>query len=124
MEAMQRLDSKLDRWTTELQAKIDELREELGSSVKSLQGVTITHENRLKELEDSEAFSGNTISDLKSQVTHLASEVKSLREKCDEMEGRQRRNNIRLIGLPEGIEGPNITDFVARLLEEYAGTGG
>ncbi|KAI4901974.1 hypothetical protein NFI96_006075 [Prochilodus magdalenae] len=45
-------------------------------------------------------------------------EVKNLTTKCEDLEGRQRRNNIRLFGVPEGIEGPRPTEFVSELLQE------
>lgn len=35
----------------------------------------------------------------------------------DEAENRNRRNNLRIVGLPEGVEGKNPTVFVEDLLK-------
>lgn len=37
------------------------------------------------------------------------------------MEGRSRRNNIRIIGLPESVEGPRPTAFFSEMLSEIMG---
>ncbi|KAJ1121902.1 hypothetical protein NDU88_000411 [Pleurodeles waltl] len=49
---------------------------------------------------------------LRFQVTHLSERVQVLERHAEDAEGRSQRNNIQIIGMPEGIEG---TDVVAYL---------
>lgn len=44
-----------------------------------------------------------------------------LDNRCKDLESRMRRKSIRLLGVPEGVEGPRPTEFVAQLLQELLG---
>ncbi|KAL0146627.1 hypothetical protein M9458_057967 [Cirrhinus mrigala] len=74
------------------------------STIKELERSSSDHSDRITELE-------NLISTLNDHLTHLDA-------KCEDLEGRSRRNNIRLVGLPEGSEGSRPTEYVAQLLQE------
>lgn len=76
------------------------------------------HEATLKELEESASTHSDILSTLESTVDHLTMKVKHLDEKCEDLEACSRRNNIRIIGIPEGKEGPRPRDFIAQLLTE------
>ncbi|KAJ3614353.1 hypothetical protein NHX12_017927 [Muraenolepis orangiensis] len=54
--------------------------------------------------------------ELLTKFDKLKCEVTDLQNKCDDLEGRQRRNNIRVLGVPEGVEGPHPTEYMADLL--------
>ena len=58
---------------------------------------------------------------LESSCSVLANVNAKLQAKVLELEGRSRRNNIRIIGLPECIEGSHPTEFFAGLLVEVLG---
>lgn len=51
-------------------------------------------------------------------MARLTAETTRLSDKYEDLEGRSRRNNIRIIGVPEGKEGPRPRDFVAQLLTD------
>lgn len=76
-----------------------------------------SHEKTIKELEKSASLHSDDVTALR-QVTRLNSEVGKLTEKCEDLEGRSRRHNIRIIGVPEGVEGSRPHDFVADLLKD------
>uniref|UniRef100_H3A1K8 L1 transposable element RRM domain-containing protein n=1 Tax=Latimeria chalumnae TaxID=7897 RepID=H3A1K8_LATCH len=64
------------------------------------------------------------ISDIEDRVYHIEnviSEVHWLREKCDDLENRAWRSNLRIVGLPEGTEGRDPVTFVEKLLVEVLG---
>ncbi len=48
----------------------------------------------------------------KRTVTDLKDQLERLTEKMTDMEDRCRRNNVRLVGLPEGMEGPDAAGFL------------
>ncbi len=51
----------------------------------------------------------------KRTVTDLKDQLERLTEKMTDMEDRSRRNNVRLVGLPEGMEGPDAAGFLVDL---------
>ena len=68
--------------------------------------------DRVKETESS-------ISELKPVVLNndsltkvLANSVDQLEKRMDDLKGRSRRSNIRVIGLPEGVEGSNMSKYL------------
>ena len=73
------------------------------ATITQLEDVANDHEERLVSLQAS--------------VSQLKGEVDFLNKKCDDLEGRSRRNNIRILGIPEGSEGPRPTEFVAGILQ-------
>ena len=56
--------------------------------------------------------------DLKSQVMELQKTTDKIVDKLDEYEGRMRRNNIRITGVPEKMEGPTVDLFVEELVSK------
>lgn len=87
-------------------------------SIVTLETTLMAHGNTIQEIEKSTTFHSDNVSTLQHQVTHLNSEVEKLTQKCEDLEGRSRRHNIRLTGIPEGKEGPRPRDFIAQLLQE------
>ncbi|KAJ3605948.1 hypothetical protein NHX12_027991 [Muraenolepis orangiensis] len=55
---------------------------------------------------------------LEATVKGLKSEVSRLSDKCLDLEGRSRRQNVRLVGIEEGHEGNNPRQFCATVLKE------
>lgn len=55
----------------------------------------------LKELEGGLSTRSDEVTTLQSVVTDLKAEMTVLREKCEDMEGRMRRCNIRILGVAE-----------------------
>ncbi|CAK6983802.1 hypothetical protein L3Q82_017143 [Scomber scombrus] len=79
----------------------------VGDTVSELERAANDHSDKLTELE--------------AKVSTLTTLADSLTKKCDDLEGRSRWNNIRLLGLPEGSEGKQPTDFMAQLLHDLLG---
>ncbi len=52
-------------------------------------------------------------------VTDLGNQLERLTEKMTDMEDRSRRNNVRLVGLPEGAEGSNVAGFLRVNLSKW-----
>lgn len=55
---------------------------------------------------------------LETSLATLSKENKMLKSKLNDLEGRSRRNNIRIVGIPEGAEKGRPTEFVAELIKE------
>lgn len=59
--------------------------------------------------------------ELEANVCSLITKVAYLDNRCKDMESRMQRNNICLLGILEGVEGPRPTKFMAHLLQELLG---
>ncbi|KAJ8400420.1 hypothetical protein AAFF_G00395440 [Aldrovandia affinis] len=73
------------------------------------------------ELERGATDHSTRITELEANVGSLTTRVTYLDNRCEDLEGRMRRNNIRLLGIPEGVEGSRPTESVAGLLQELLG---
>ncbi|KAJ8395718.1 hypothetical protein AAFF_G00029550 [Aldrovandia affinis] len=112
---------KIDALSASLRSEISSVRQELKSSIEPLQRTVDAHEETVRDLERAATDHSTRIDELESTVSMLTSQVKRLDDKCEDLEGRSRRNNIRVLGVPEGLEGPRATDFVAQLLQDLLG---
>ena len=56
--------------------------------------------------------------DLKGILASSLKQQRRLQEKVTDLEGRSRRNNIRVWGVPEGTEKNSVPDFMERLIRE------
>lgn len=75
----------------------------------------------VQELEHWATDHSSRIDELEATVSMLTTQVKCLDDWCEDLEGRIRRNNIRVLGVPEGLEGPRATVFVAQLVQDLLG---
>ena len=110
--------SKIDLAVGGVQADIAAVREELTFSVTSLQKTVEEQDSRLKDLETSATTTSDSMSALEATVTTLQNQVKELQFKCEDLDNRSRRNNIRLVGIPEDLEGVSATEFVSSVLRD------
>ncbi len=56
---------------------------------------------------------------IRETVTDLKDQLERLTEKMTDMEDRCRRNNVRLVGLPEGMEGNDAAGFLRANLSKW-----
>lgn len=91
----------------ELMGRIDHLSSEctlIRHDLDKIRSRLTTVETRVSEVEDvSHVHDG--------RITELREQVQALQRRADDAEDRQRRNNIRVVGLPEGAEGDKTTTF-------------
>lgn len=80
-----------------------------------------SHDQAITELQRACTDHSDLLTSLDSTVSTVKAEVKLLIDKCEDLEGRARRNNIRLVGVPEGAEGGRPTEFIAQLLMDSLG---
>lgn len=76
---------------------------------------------RLTSNEDQAADHEHGIYAAETSVTELQQENKKLRAKLSDLEGRSRRNNVRILGIPEGEEKGRPTEFVSNLIPKLLG---
>ncbi len=105
-----------DVGTNTVLAAIDSMREEFSSR---FDGVMTVIESTRKEISDCNervsqvelriSKAEDDVASLQIKLQTLESKHKTLEDKVLNLESRSRRNNLRLVGLPEGVEGLNNT---------------
>ena len=93
----------------------------LESRLEKMQTTVFNHGQRIISLETSAESDDQRIRTLEVKLIALADSNNKLLAKTRDLESRSRRNNIRIIGLPESIEGPAPTMFFSKLLVELLG---
>lgn len=112
-----KLHMKIDTLSTTLHSEMSLIKEQLKSSVAALQATVTKQGTTIFELARSVSYRDDLTS-FQATVNSLSSVVKSLKEKCEDLKGRHRRHNIRLVGIAEGLEGLRPTYFFLQLLQE------
>ncbi|KAJ8361909.1 hypothetical protein AAFF_G00412430 [Aldrovandia affinis] len=103
----QTITTELHRSFAVIETKLDTLQSTVSTNslkITELESTLNNHDQRLEALE-------STCSALASKNTQLAAQVLDL-------QSRSRRNTIRVLGLPEGVEGAQPVAFFGRMLEE------
>uniref|UniRef100_A0A8C6SYG1 L1 transposable element RRM domain-containing protein n=1 Tax=Neogobius melanostomus TaxID=47308 RepID=A0A8C6SYG1_9GOBI len=90
-----------------LRKEISDLKTEI-ADVKERMDIA---EQRLSENEDNERNTTRV-------MIHMLQVQNQLKEKCEDLESRSRRNNLRIYSVPEKIEGNNMIKFVTNLFVE------
>lgn len=116
------LTTKLAEHKTELLAEIRDTYARYEAKLDSVQTAVDDHKQRISNLEESANSTSTELMDIQATLTTLTADNAKLRAKVTELESRSRRNNIRIIGLPENIESSKPTAFFSQLLFDVFGT--
>lgn len=71
------------------------------------------------EMEHALAECSDDIAEMKTTIKSLAANVAMLENKCEDLESRSRRNNIRIVGVPEGPDNCTAAAVAALLKEAF-----
>lgn len=96
--------------------------ESLTSTLDTLHNKVTDHGQRISSLEDNANDMDHRIQQLKTACSAMRRDNEYLRTKVEDVEGRSRRQNIRIIGLPENIEGNHPSTFFSQLLVHVFGS--
>ncbi|KAI4787850.1 hypothetical protein KUCAC02_036214, partial [Chaenocephalus aceratus] len=77
---------------------------------------------RIHSLEANANEVDQRLQQLENACSALKGDNETLNTKVADLEGRSRRQNLRIIGLPESIEGPRPSAFFSQLLVDILGT--
>lgn len=91
----------------------------LQDTVEKMNATVEATAGRVTELESAVSGHSDAISTLEAEMLAVKREMSTLKERCEDLEARSRRCNVRIMGVKEGREnGERLSDFVARLLKE------
>lgn len=95
-----------------LTSKIEEVQMDVGLIRQDLDKIR----TRVAETERRVGDVEYTVTDHAVSIRALQTKVRALEYRTEDVENRSRRNNLRLVGLPEGVEGRSPALFVEDLL--------
>lgn len=87
----------------------------------ALQQSLDNHDARLTSLEDHAGSLEDRFGRLEASCLKLQADNDKLRAKVTDLEGRNRRSNLRLVGVPESLEGSQPSKFFAQMLQDVFG---
>ncbi len=109
------VDSVLTPALRELRADIQATNnsvKELRAELEALASTTMQTRDRVDSVQAAAREDRRTVTDLRNQLERLT-------EKMTDTEDRSRRNNVRLVGLPEGAEGSDVAGFLRVNLSKW-----
>lgn len=92
---------------------------DINRKLETIQATSLAYSKIIQELELAATASSDSTDELKVEVERISGLVSKLSEKCLDLEGRSKRQNLRIAGVKEGMEhGQNVWDFTAQLLKD------
>lgn len=99
----------------------DRIITKLSAQLSANRAIIDQHHESIQQLETSLTDTQERLEQLESTCAVLSQANTELKVKLEDLENHARRNNIRIIGLPEKIEGQHPTVFIDELLRETFG---
>uniref|UniRef100_A0A3Q1FL37 L1 transposable element RRM domain-containing protein n=1 Tax=Acanthochromis polyacanthus TaxID=80966 RepID=A0A3Q1FL37_9TELE len=93
----------------------DTVKQEVTAALGPLDAKITSHGETITDLECAADDHSERTTSLDATVASLTARADSLARHCEDLEGRSRMNNIRLVGIPEGLEGARATEFLPTL---------
>lgn len=96
---------------------LQEVKEEVANNTATIRSDLDTMKTTMSEMERGLSSCSDEVTSLQTKVDKLETEVSSLREKYQDIEGRMRRSNIRILNVPE-TPGSSTPSAVSNLLKK------
>lgn len=90
-------------------------------AINSIKGDLLSHSRKICEKEEGISQREEDVTALQEKVKQLEGTTEILRNKIQEQEDRARRSNLRQVGLPKKIEGPDMCSFLENRLPKVLG---
>ncbi|XDV52293.1 hypothetical protein PO909_021036 [Leuciscus waleckii] len=94
------------------------MERQVSGKVEEILSAVVDVKGRLTEAEERISGTEDEIVQLKVRNDTLEKQMKSMADKVIDLENRSRRNNLRLVGLPEKEEGSDACAFLEKFLPE------
>lgn len=110
-----------EKISNKILSTINERFDKFEGDFRSLQSSVREFAERVETVECQARDHDSRLCSLEAALTDLQKTNKALKAKVNDLEGRSRRNNIKIIGIPEGEEQGRPTEFVAALIPKLLG---
>lgn len=113
--------AKVSKLVDGLKKSMEDRLDTIESHLSTLQNEHQEVERRVGEIDEGLSSVDQRIEALEATCTELREANIRLSAKLNDLEGRSRRLNIRIIGIEEGEEGARPTEFISKLIPELLG---
>lgn len=118
-EICQTIDTRIEEVSATIRGELLALKTETQNAIHVLKTSSDQHGTSIADLERAATQSADAITTLESEIKRLRAETNQLTEKYMDLEGRTRRQNIRIAMLREGAEkGAELSGFASQLLKD------
>ncbi|KAF7642502.1 hypothetical protein LDENG_00256890 [Lucifuga dentata] len=100
-----------------IKSELQAVRAEIATNASATRAEIELIKHGIKDVEGGISAWSDETAALQATVTTLQKQVEQLQDKCEDMEGRMRRGNIRIVGVPEQ-PGTSSPAAVSKLLKE------
>ncbi|KAK1906574.1 LINE-1 retrotransposable element ORF1 protein [Dissostichus eleginoides] len=101
-----------------IKAELETVMADLSVSITNVKSDVSALKSTVGEMETSLLTCTDDISTLQAKVEHLSAELERVDNRCEDLEARSRRNNVRIVGVPEETTITNTTAAISTLLKE------
>lgn len=111
------LTKSLETSLAPIKASLEDIRSTVAShssTISDMETALTDHSDRITELE-------NNTTTLQTKLTSVTEENVSLQAKVEDLVSRSKRQNIRVVGLPEDMEGRDARQFMSALFQSVVG---
>uniref|UniRef100_A0A3B5QJB9 L1 transposable element RRM domain-containing protein n=1 Tax=Xiphophorus maculatus TaxID=8083 RepID=A0A3B5QJB9_XIPMA len=112
--------SALSEEFTALRADINAVRAEIASNATAIHAEITSIKTDIEDVKGGLSTWSDEVNTLQTTVTELQSELVKIRDKCEDMEGRMRRGNIRIVGVeeqPNSAEPKEVSKMIREALQ-------
>lgn len=120
-EEMGQLREHVDKLGEELKQGLDGFREEANRKFEMVDVELRAQKKDIGILEERTVEAEEWSTEAQGILTAALEQQIRLQEKLTDLEGRSRRNNIRIWGLKEGLEGDSVSEYVDKLIHKELG---
>uniref|UniRef100_A0A8C4GET5 LINE-1 type transposase domain-containing protein 1 n=1 Tax=Dicentrarchus labrax TaxID=13489 RepID=A0A8C4GET5_DICLA len=110
----------LEALRQDTKADIASLKSELRAEMASMHSTQTETETTVREIEGALNCHDSSITSMESVVLELKREIGKLKDRNDDLENRSRRQNLRIIGIPESAENGKPTEIPSPLVLDRA----
>lgn len=103
---------------TFMKSELHAIKTELTSSIASTQSDVNAMKQTVHEMGTALTSCSDDVSTLQTKVEQLSADLIKLESSCEDLEARSRRNNVRIVGVPEDTAAASTSEAVASLLKE------
>uniref|UniRef100_A0A672YIG4 L1 transposable element RRM domain-containing protein n=1 Tax=Sphaeramia orbicularis TaxID=375764 RepID=A0A672YIG4_9TELE len=112
------LQAALNENLTSIKTELQSIKSKLSVSISNIKSDLSALKHTVGEMETSLSTCTDDIVSLQAKVDHLSAEPLKVDRKCEDLVSRSRRNNIRIIGVPEDSSISFTTTAISSMLKE------
>lgn len=105
-----------------LKRELEDALSPVNATMEQIMSSYELHDERIREVEDGLNDYSDRLVSAEAAIAALQSENAFLKGKLDDLENRSRRSNLRVVGIPENLEGSDPVKFMTEFFDEVLGT--